>query len=154
SAFLGGEAVDQAYHLWPEHVGRIVETSAGIDQRVDEKRRGSWTPVNGGLARLAVLELDLWRHGDLDHVRLTFVLLRERAAHLLLRHDNPPGLLFLRQLRRLLGWRCGGWPLRGSWTRAFGGGNPNAERRERRNRSATKHVLHRSSSSRAVERLD
>ena len=32
----------QANHLWPEHVGRIVQTSAGIDQRVDQEGRGSW----------------------------------------------------------------------------------------------------------------
>jgi hypothetical protein len=59
SAFLGGEAVDQANHLWPEHVRRIVQTSAGIDQRVDQEERGSWTPGNGGFGRLAVIELDL-----------------------------------------------------------------------------------------------
>src|SRR6185295_8109023 len=45
-------------------------------------------PIDRGLGRLAVLELHLGRHGDLDYVRLAFLLLGKRAAYLLLRHDD------------------------------------------------------------------
>src|SRR5262245_12451336 len=31
-AFLGGELIDHAHDLGPEHVGLVVETRAGIDQ--------------------------------------------------------------------------------------------------------------------------
>src|SRR4029450_5285555 len=177
------------------------------------------SPIDGGLGRLAVLELHLRRHGDLDHVRLAFLLLGKLAAHLLLRHDDfvfrlahglgewgarklelrlayrlaprpldlaakhlgdvlfAPGLddvardvlarrvsrrddvadlglaglarfllglLFWRQPRLLLGWRCCGRRWRRGRARIFGGGSRKAEPRDcRKQTRKTESVLHR-----------
>src|SRR5262245_64166872 len=58
-AFLGRERVVQAHHFGTEHVVRVVETGACIDQLVDEKRRQGGTQLTVALVALPSLNFTL-----------------------------------------------------------------------------------------------